>query len=98
MNSIFVSSTLSVSQKNRLNCERMAKILSKNKINTSITSTVSTTPRIEYGCRLTQSISSKEDIRNIWSILKKKYDFTCGHLIVNNSFDGCVLKYLDQMD
>ena len=34
VNSIFDSSTLSVSQKNRLNCESMAKILSKNKINT----------------------------------------------------------------
>ena len=89
-----VTSKLSVSQKNYLDCEKMAIYLGKNKIVTSITNNVSTQPEIEYGCTLTQSISSKDDIKKIWNLLKNKYDFNCGHLKVGDSFDGCILNYL----
>ena len=58
----------------------MAKFLSENNIITSVTENTSTTPYLEYGCRLTQSVSSKNDIENIWSLLKNKYDFKCAHL------------------
>ena len=89
-----VSSILSVSKKEKLDCEEMAKYLSKNNIITSINSNISATPKIEYGCRLYQSISSKNDIEKLWNLLKDKYDFKCGHLKVGNSFDGCILNYL----
>jgi hypothetical protein len=91
---MFVSSTLSVSQKNELSCGKMALFLSNAGIITSVTSNISTQPHIEYGCRLTQSIESKEDIRKIWTIIEKKYDFKCGHLKVDGSYDGCILNYL----
>lgn len=91
---ISVTSKLSVSQKEKLNCEKMAKYLSKFNVITSINSNISTQPHIEYGCNLTQSISSKKDIEKIWSLLKNKYDFKCGHLKVGDSFDGCILNYL----
>ena len=89
-----VSSILSVSQKEKLNCEKMALFLSKADIITSISSNISTLPHIEYGCRLRQSISSKEDIEKIWILLKKKYDFKCAHVKVGDNFDGCILNYL----
>ena len=60
---IYTSSTLSVSQKAPLDCLEMAHHLSRAGIVTSITSNVSTQPQIEFGCRLTQSISNTEDIR-----------------------------------
>ncbi len=91
---IYVTSKLSVSQKNKLDCEKMAKYLSENNIITSITSNISTQPNIEYGCNLTQSISSKKDIGKIWSLLKNKYNFKCGHLKVGDAFDGCISDFL----
>jgi len=91
---LFITSKLSVSQSQKLDCEKMAFYLSKNNIITSITSNISTQPEIEYGCNLYQSISSKEDIRKIWSLLKKKYDFKCAHLKVGDAFDGCVSDFL----
>ena len=93
-NCLNVSSTLSVSRKDKLNCEEMAEFLSTLNIKTLITSNISLTPHKEYGCQLTQSITSKNDIKNIWEPIKKKYDFNCAHLKVGNSFNGCVLDYL----
>ena len=90
-----VSSILSVSKKDKLDCQEMAKYLSKYNIITSISSNISTTPDIEYGCRLHQSITSKKDLENIWSLLKTKYDFNCAHLKVGDAYDGCILNYLE---
>lgn len=72
----------------------MAYYLSQNNIITSISSNISTQPHIEYGCNLTQSITSKEDIKKIWNLLKIKYNFKCGHLKVGDAYDGCILNYL----
>ena len=65
---MYITSTLSVSRKERLNCEDMAIFLSKAGVFTSITSNISTNPHIEYGCRLTQSTSSVEEIENLWNM------------------------------
>jgi|TARA_B100000524_G_scaffold329111_1_gene214146 hypothetical protein len=72
----------------------MAFYLSEHNIITSISSNISTQPHIEYGCTLTQSITSKEDIRKIWNLLKKKYNFKCAHIKVSDAYDGCILNYL----
>ena len=96
MNNIYVSSTLSVSRKENLDCKEVAKLMSKAGIITSITSNISTQPELEYGCRLTQSIYCTEDISKIWSLLQKNYNFKCGHLTIANSFEGCVQNYLNQ--
>ena len=93
--SLFVSSTLSVSQETPLDCILMAKYLSNAGIRTSITSNISCQPELEYGCRLTQPISNKEDISAIWGKLKEKYNFRCGHIKVGDIFDGCVLDFLN---
>jgi hypothetical protein len=92
--SFVVSSTLSVSRKEKLDCEELAKYLSKCNISTSISSNISTTPDIEYGCRLEQSISSKQEIRNMWDLIKNKYGFKCAHLKVTGVYDGCIYNYL----
>tara|TARA_Y100000996_G_C22131756_1_gene482528 strand:- start:41 stop:343 length:303 start_codon:yes stop_codon:yes gene_type:complete len=91
---LFVSSTISVSQKEHLDCKEMAYKLSKAGICTSITSNISTQPYIEHGCRLTQSISSTEDLNKIWRELKKHYNFNCAHLKIDGGFDGCLMNYL----
>ena len=91
---LYISSTLSVSRKEKLDCYEMAKYLSKAGIMTSITANISTQPELENGSRLVQSITSKEDIANIWTLVQKKYKFTCAHLNIPNKFDGCVLDFL----
>ena len=86
--------SLSVSKENKLDCNEMAKYLSENGIVTSITSNISTCPHIEYGCRLTNIVDSKEDINKLWNLLTNKYDFKCGHLKLANIYEGCILNYL----
>ena len=89
-----VSSILSVSKKDKLDCQEMAKYLSKYNIITSISSNISTTPDIEYGCRLTNTISDKKELDDLWQILKSRYDFKCAHLNLEGIFSGCILDYL----
>jgi len=92
--SLQTSSTLSVSREKRLDCEKMAEFLGRLGIITSVSSNISTQPKKEYGCRLVQSISSKDEMSHIWEALRNKYGFECAHLTVSDSFDGCVLDYL----
>ena len=96
--SIFVTSTISVSRKENLDCKEIASFLSKCNIMTSVTENMSTTPNLEYGCRLVQSINSKNDIQNIWTLLKDRYNFKCGHLKIDGYYDGCILNYLRPSD
>ena len=72
----------------------MAIYLSENNIITSISSNISSTPGIEYGCRLHQSVDSKKDIENILNLLKIRYDFKCAHLKLGDVYDGCILNFL----
>jgi|SaaInlStandDraft_5_1057022.scaffolds.fasta_scaffold07418_6 hypothetical protein len=78
----------------KIDCENMAIYLSENNIITSISSNISSTPGIEYGCRLHQSVDSKKDIENIWNLLKIRYDFKCAHLKLGDVYDGCILNFL----
>ena len=95
---IHLTSTLSVSQKEKLDCHDIAIKMSKAGIITSITENISTQPEIEYGCRLTQSVSSKKDIINIWKILKNNYNFNCAHLKIDSGFDGCIYDFIRDSD
>lgn len=92
--SLYVSSTLSVSRKKKLDCEEMAKYLETLGINTLVRSNISTQPHKEYGCQITQGIQSRREIMNIWDPIKERYGFTCAHISVGNVFDGCVLDFL----
>jgi len=91
------TSTISVSKKN-LDCNEISKLVSKYGILTSITSNISTRPYIENGCNLTQSISNKDEVINIWNILKDKYNFTCAHLKINDKYDGCILDFIRESE
>ncbi len=86
--------TLSVSSNDTLDCKKMAYHLSKHGIITSITENISTCPHIEYGCRLTNTISDKKELNDLWQILKSRYDFKCAHLNLEGIFSGCILDYL----
>ena len=92
--SLYTTSTISVSRKEKLDCMDIAKKMSKLGIMTSITSNISTQPEIEYGCRLTQSVTKKDEIITIWDILKKNYNFTCAHLKIENGFQGCIKDFI----
>lgn len=89
-----VSSVISVSRREELDCVRLARLMSKAGIMTSVTSNISTTPEIENGCRMVQSIKGKDDIERIWGILKSEYGFRCAHVRVGDQYDGCILDYL----
>jgi hypothetical protein len=95
-NNIINTSTISVSSSKSVSCIKLAEKLSEAGIKTSIISTVSTLPEIEYGCRITQNVSNKKEILKTWMILKKKYDFYCAHLKIDNVYNGCILKYIEK--
>ena len=92
----YLTTSISVSKKEYLNCEDMANHLSKHQIISSITSNISTLPHKEYGCRLVSSTCNKNEIAHIWKILKDKYNFECAHLNIQGKFDGCILNYLSE--
>ncbi len=94
MDPLYTSTVLSISRKEPLNCEEIANYLSELNINTSISTNYSTLPKRENGCRLTQSITKKEDINHLWSVLKEKYNLSCAHVKVGNQFDGCILDFI----
>jgi len=86
--------TLSVSSSNKIDCMEMAQRLSKLGIITSITSNISTTPSIEYGCRLSNFVNSKKELEFLWYNLKTKYNFKCAYLEIGDIYKGCILDYL----
>lgn len=93
--SFTVSSSLSISSKKQLDCEKVAEFLGKAGIITDVTSNVSIQrDGKEYGCRLVQSISTKTEVENIWTALRDEYNLGCAHLTVANKYDGCILNYL----
>ena len=56
--------------------------------------TVSSVPGLEQGCALTSSVSSKEDVRDMWTVVRAKYDFECAHLAIGGVFSGCIHDFL----
>lgn len=93
--SFTISSTLSISRKRELNCEKVAEFLGKAGLITDVTKNISyQRDGRENGCRLTQSISSKSEIERMWTLLKKEYELECAHLHVLGKYDGCVLNYI----
>ena len=88
------TTTLSISRKEPLDCKKMAKYLGAKGFYTSVTANISTAPEIEYGCRLTQTMTQKKEIESLWTTLKNKYNFTCAHVKVGDQFEGCILDFL----
>ena len=88
------STTLSVSSKKPMDCKKMAEFLGAKGFYSSVTSNISTEPHIEYGCRLTQSMTEKKEMELLWTTLKDEYNFTCAHVKIGAQFDGCILDFL----
>lgn len=89
-----VNTEISVSQKEKLDCEKLAKFLGKFNIFIDATPNISMLPDKEYGCRLRTTVQKKEDIQHIWNLLRNEYNFGCAHLVVGNRYTGCILDYL----
>ena len=89
------SAVLSVSRKHYLDCEKVAEFLSASGFLVDVTQNVTVNPKKEYGCRIVSSIKNTNDIENMWSKLKNKYKFICGHLSVSNKYNGCVLDFIE---
>ena len=88
------TTTLSVSRKEPLDCRKMAEYLGAKGFSTSISTNISTDPKIEYGCRLIQTMTEKKELEQLWTTLKDEYNLTCAHVKVGNQFDGCILDFL----
>tara|TARA_B110001450_G_scaffold241009_1_gene250164 strand:- start:1766 stop:2122 length:357 start_codon:yes stop_codon:yes gene_type:complete len=88
------TSILSISHKNKLDCENVAEFLGKIGFLVDVTSNISMQPNKEYGCRILYNANSKKDISYTWNLLKNKYNLECAHLKVENKFSGCVLDFL----
>ena len=91
--SIYITSVLSVSRKHPINCDEIAKDLHKIGIYTSVVKNTTYTDTKEYGCRLTQTVTKKKELVDIWNTIKLKYDFTCAHLKLGDNYQGCIFKY-----
>ena len=89
-----VTSTISVSREDELDCNKVAEYMASCGIITSITSNMSFQSSMENGCRLRQTIESKFEVKNIWHILKNKYNFNCAHVYIPGIYTGCILDYL----
>jgi hypothetical protein len=48
---------------------------------------------LENGCKITQTVQTKNEVKNTWKILKETFDLKCAHLTVSGKFDGCVLDW-----
>jgi hypothetical protein len=92
---LYVNSTISVSRKEPISCTDIAKYLSKSGIKSLVRSNISTQPQLEYGCQIIQSSQSKHEIKNVWELLRNKYRFQCAHVKVGNSFEGCILDFIE---
>jgi len=88
------TTTLSVSSKKPMDCVKMAKFLGAQGFYTSVAVNTSAEPDIEYGCRLTQSMTEKKEMESLWTILKDEYDLECAHVRIGDQFDGCILDFL----
>ena len=88
------TTTLSVSSKKPMDCVKMAKFLGTKGIYTSVAVNTSAEPDIEYGCRLTQSMTEKKELETLWTTIKDEYDLECAHVKVGDQFDGCILDFL----
>lgn len=89
------TATISISSKD-LNCEDVLKALSycglKNydvTKNRTMNGTL-----IENGCRITTTITKKEDIQRIWQTLKPTFQLGCCNIKLEGKFDGCINHYL----
>ena len=85
---------LSVSKATSLDCREMAILLYKHGIISNITENITTQPNIEYGCKITQPITKKNEIETTWNLLKSHFGFTCAHLKLHDIYSGCILDYL----
>lgn len=92
--SIYIPSTISVSRRKQLDCGEVAEYLEKLGIYSLVQSNISILPHKEYGCQLTQSVKTYDDVKNIWFPLKERYGFNCAHIKVANIFNGCILDFL----
>ncbi len=85
-------SLISISTKDKMDCNEVAEYLRKSGISCTVSSNVSIVCKKkkcwkEYGC----NIHSNKNVNKIWTNLKNKYDLTCAHL----KYDGCILKRLN---
>ena len=85
---------LSVSSEAPLNCYDLAKFLSRAGVMTNVTANITTQPNVEYGCRVVQPVSTKNEIEKTWHLLKDRYRFECAHLKIDGIYSGCILDYL----
>lgn len=91
------TATLSLSSKS-LDCFQLAKLFYNSGIRCDITPNITIgIDSIEKGCRIVSTVSSKDDIKKMWTLVKNsdtyKTDICCGHLNVEGIYSGCVLNF-----
>jgi hypothetical protein len=73
----------------------VARFLSSAGFPVDVTSNVSMqNGKPEWGCRVVQSLETKEEVDAVWKLLRDEYNLGCAHLHVAGKFDGCVLDYI----
>lgn len=90
-----VSTVLSISRPQYLSCRSVAHFLSAAGYSVDVGSNITMqNGRPEWGCRVVQSLESKEEVGIVWRLLRDEYGLGCAHLCVSGKFDGCVLDYI----
>ena len=93
-----VSISLSNNFNNFNHCNEIIKKLMKYNINCRTIETKSIVDNnIEHGCLVTigDKYNSKREVKKVWQIINSHDDYTCAHLNINGTFDGCILNYIN---
>tara|TARA_B110000967_G_C18778302_1_gene506834 strand:- start:339 stop:632 length:294 start_codon:yes stop_codon:yes gene_type:complete len=95
------SNTIQFSVSNKgLVCRDIIKTLKDCKITSSVSKNKSiycnskNICHVENGCRIIVGNMTKEKTLKLWDIIKKKHNFNCCYLKVDNIFSGCINDYI----
>ena len=94
-----ITATISISKEN-LDCDDVLMYLFHSRVlswgDITKNTTITKKGRIETGCRLITTTTSKKEINHIWTKLKKQYDLGCCNIKVEGKFDGCINHFLKE--
>ena len=91
---------MSISRRN-LTCDEIVLMLQKAKVYSYVVPTKSVINygseyMIENGCQIHLFNQTKPEIESLWNKIKTKNDLQCAHLMIPNTFNGCVYDYLSK--
>lgn len=48
----------------------------------------------ENGCVVTLHDTSRRQLRSVWQHIRDRHDLSCAHVLVDNTFSGCIYDFI----